>query len=335
MILAIALAPTVWLREDLPPRVETLALTYAPVALPDERRLAGQLGEFRLEKIWHLDSKHHGFGGFSALVPLADGRFMAFSDRGWQMAFSPPGEPEADPSLEPVLEQPQEVKANGDVEAATVDPETEKIWLGWESRNAISRLDADHRLERMEQLPQMADWGANSGPEAMTRLSDGRFVVLREGFSGLFEDRRHKALLFDDDPVLGGRGAEFIFAGPADYSPTDMAQLPDGRVLILMRKLVWPLPARFACLILIADPEAIKAGATWSGEVVARLSSALPVDNLEGLAITPGKADRATVWLISDDNGAAFQRTLLWKLSVDLARLPQASKKARDHGRTP
>ena len=114
----------------------------------------------------------------------------------------------------------------------------------------------------------------------------------------------------------------FTFAGSREFSPTDMAQLPDGRVLILMRRLVWPFPLRFACRIVIADPAAIRAGAVWQGTEVAKLSSSLPVDNFEGLAIEPRGGGRVTVWLISDDNHAATQRTLLWKLAVDPARLP-------------
>jgi hypothetical protein len=214
-----------------------------------------------------------------------------------------------------------------DAEAATRDPATGRIWIAWESRNRISRHRPDFGPARTVAPPAMRDWGLNSGPEAMVRLADGRFVVLREGFDGLLGDRRHRALLFAGDPVTAGPPESFTFVGPVGFSPTDVAQLPDGRVLILLRRLLWPIPARFAGRIVLADPRAIEAGAIWRGVVVAKLSSSLPVDNFEGLAIEPPPDEkmadgRVTVWLISDANSAATQRTLLWKLSVDPAELP-------------
>ena len=74
---------------------------------------------------------------------------------------------------------------------------------------------------------------------------------------------------------------------------------------------------------------------------VAWLSRPLPSDNYEGLAIVPeAQSDRVALWLISDDNSSAFQRTLLLRLSLDPADLPtlregQASKKARGDAARP
>src|SRR5262249_24481649 len=100
----------------------------------------------------------------------------------------------------------------------------------------------------------------------------------------------------------------FTLVGPSGFRPTDMAQLPDGRLLILMRKLLWPAPARFAGRIVVADPHELDHGNLLHGAVVAKLSSSLPVDNFEGLAIEPRADGKVTVWLISDDNGALSQR---------------------------
>ncbi|HMP56033.1 MAG TPA: esterase-like activity of phytase family protein [Novosphingobium sp.] len=103
--------------------------------------------------------------------------------------------------------------------------------------------------------------------------------------------------------------------------PTDAAQLPDGRVLVLLRRLVWPMPPRFAGSLAIGDPAAIRSGAVWRLREVAKLSSSLAVDNFEGLAVEPLDGGRIVVWLISDDNGAVSQRSLIWKLSVNPADL--------------
>ena len=93
-----------------------------------------------------------------------------------------------------------------------------------------------------------------------------------------------------------------------------MAPLPGGRVLILLRTVYWRLPPRFEGKLVIADPARIRQGKRWSGEVVADLAEPLPVDNYEGLAVEPANDGSAVVWLISDDNTARFQRTLLLKL---------------------
>ena len=177
------------------------------------------------------------------------------------------------------------------------------------------------RNARVVSPPQMRGWGVNLGPESLVRLRDGRFIVLREGFDGWFDNRHHRALIFAGDPVDDPHGAEFTFIGPRGFKPVDMAQLPDGRVLILMRKLVWPMPMRFAGRIAIADPRAIRPGGEWRADSVAMLSSSLPIDNFEGMAIVPRGDRQVVVWLISDDNQAVSQRTLLWKLIVDPTRL--------------
>jgi hypothetical protein len=94
-----------------------------------------------------------------------------------------------------------------------------------------------------------------------------------------------------------------------------------------MRKLLWPMPARFAGRIVVADPAELDSGGILHSAVVAKLSSSLPVDNFEGMAIEPRADGRVTVWLISDDNAAVTQRTLLWKLAVDPALLPRTGKR--------
>ena len=156
----------------------------------------------------------------------------------------------------------------------------------------------------------------------MARLRDGRFLLLREASRGWSGNQGHEALAFDGDPLSAARARSFVLGGIPNFNPTDMAQLPDGRVLVLMRRLVWPLPARFAGRIAIGDPREIREGKIWRVTEVAKLTSTLPVDNFEGITTEARPDGRVAVWLISDDNGSAFQRTLLWRLSVDPDALP-------------
>ena len=331
----LALLLGTWLRVTPPPPSFQLQLRFQPLPLPSREVQARQLGPFTVEAMWEMHSPHVHFSGFSALVPLEHGRLLAIGDRGYKLLFSPPGEPHTVPRIRRMLDGQAWKESRHDAEAATIDPATGRLWIGWEGGNAITRHGTPFGSPQSARPRAMRGWKQNTGPEAMVRLVDGRFVVLCEGFSGWISEDRHKALLFSGDPISSGEPQAFTFAGPVGFSPTDMAQLPDGRVLVLMRSLVWPVPARFEGGIALADPADIRPDAVWRGVEVARLSYPLPVDNFEGLAITPRPDGKVTVWLISDDNGAVLQRTLLWKLRLDPAGLPpvpgrQASKKA--HG---
>ena len=156
---------------------------------------------------------------------------------------------------------------------------------------------------------------------AMLRLRDGRFVALCECNPGWFQGGRHPALLIGGDPTQDIAASSFTFVGIDGYRPTDMAQLPDGRVLIIVRRLVWPVPARFAIKILIADPAEIEPGEAWQARELADLADPWPVDNYEGLAIEQQADGKLIAWIISDENGAVTQRVLLLKVVIDESKL--------------
>jgi hypothetical protein len=324
LLLIFGLLPPICHYEPRRPWNGSQALTFTPLTLPSRRTIARELGPFELAGAWQMTSPRSNFGGYSALIARPDGRLLAISDFAFWLAFSPPSTP-AKPPARGVFALPAEKsKQDRDFEAATSDPATGAVWTAREGINAITRFSPTLRTEatvRPAAMADWADWAENAGPEAMVRLADGRFILLAEGFDGLFEDSRHNAVLFGGDPLRGGKATRFAFAGAPGYSVTDMAQLPDGRVLILMRRLVWPFPLRFSGRIFLADPTTIRAGAVWRGIQLARLDPPLPVDNFEGIAIVPRDDGRVTIWLISDANSAATQRTLLWKLVADPAKL--------------
>lgn len=331
LLLICGLAPGTWLRAELPPPIRELHLRFVPLRLPAPAERERMRGPFTLEAVWRMTSRHSGFGGFSALLPLPDGDLLAISDKGMRLRFTPPDRrAAAAPEIGPVLPGPSWNWPRYDAEAAAIDAEGKTIWIAWETSNEITRHGRGFGTPAAVSPAAMAQWGSNSGPEAMARLAEGRFLVLREGFSGWWGKRRHAGLRFSGDPVASAKPEPFVFAGPAGFRPTDMAPLPDGRVLILLRKLTWPIPARFAGRIAVADPRDIRRGGLWRARVAAKLEEPLPVDNFEGLAVVPREDGRVTVWLISDDNGAVFQRTLLWKLTVDPVRLPARGDAAAD-----
>ncbi len=298
-----------------------MAVRFVPLATLDAESNA-DLGPFRLDGIWHMASRSQDFGSYSALLAMPDESLLAFSDNGHYLRFAPPGAPSRLLESGPALPDFPGGKRFRDVESATRDPGSGGIWLGLEGTNAVLALSPDLDVLRQIRPQAIARWGANSGPEAMTRLSDGRFILLREGAGGWFENRRHEAAIFESDPTTGAKGRLLPVDGPDGFSPTDMAQLPDGRLLILMRRLAWPVPLRFTGRLAIGDPADIQLGKPWKVREVARLTSDLPMDNFEGLAVQPSGDGGLIVWIISDDNFSNLQRTILWKLSVDPQALP-------------
>lgn len=345
VILLLGVAGTTWLRSDRVLMVPNDTLHFRALKLPPASVLSAHLGPFRLEGAWHMTLGSYRFGGYSALVAMPDKRLLAIADNGNFLTFMPPGGKAYTPRIGALLSDERNEKRNVDTESATRDPKTGTVWLGLEYTNAIVRI-GPHWLETGRVRPRaMAGWGTNSGAEAMVRLADGRFVSLSEGAREWIHPHRHDGVLFAGDPVaLRGKAQPFTFDGPAAFDPVDMAQMPDGRVLVLMRTLIWPLPERFAGRIAIGDPTQIRAGETWKVTQVAQIASGLPIDNFEGMAIVPRRDGKLTVWLISDDNQTKLQRTLLWKLVVDPADLPGAipsshngpsREKARGSLRTP
>ncbi len=307
LALAAALAPGTWWRSSLPPpdERELLAITEIPVA-------GRSFGALELLGAWRLESGNRHFHGYSALAAMGDGTLLAASDRGDRLLFSPPGGPPRAPRFDFFAGVPAVAKKFADIEAMARDPASGRIWTALESANTVTRYEKDFTDAVTIAPPAMRDWPENGGPEAMARLADGRFVVLSEGDPALFA-QGSPGLLFPGDPVEGTEAVSFRFRAPEGYSPVDAAQLPDGRVVILLRGFELGLPPRFTGKLVVADPARIEPGGEWPWLPVADLAPPLPMDNYEGMAIEPDGEGAVVLWLISDDNAMRFQRTLLLK----------------------
>ena len=331
IILIAAIAPVTWIRMAPMERSDDLALRFVPVRIGEGART---LGPFQLESAWRMESRHRLFGGYSALLRVGQGRFLALSDSGATLHFSAPHSDtlQAEAKVGRLFSGGPGRKTTRDVEAITADLETGHVWVAMEFTNAIARFayHNEHLVLQAKIRPtQMDSWGSNSGPESLLRLSDGRFLTLREGFTGWLESRNHLALLFTDDPVEKPAGQPFWMVGPRGFSPTAMTMLADGRVLILFRRVMWRFPPGFAGAIAIGDPREIARARPWRVKTLAQWGASVPGDNFEGIATGPGKNGRLNIWLISDDNRAAFQSTMFWKLTVDPKDLPARREKAR------
>lgn len=318
-LVVLGLGPGTFLRTSTGTRGDAAQVVITPLV---DR--AGVAGALTLTGAWELRSPHGWFGGFSALVAAGGNGLIAGSDRGFLLELDLAGDaPRAVPgSFRFVGISTPGRDEVADLESLARDPADGTLWAGFESANLVMREGADG--SRTSRAPAaMADWSQNSGPEAMERLADGRFLVLAEG-RGWGGQTLHDGLLFARDPVEPGTPLTFGFAAPENYDPVDLALLPDGRVLILLRRVEYAIPARFDTAIAIADPRTIEAGKPWRGRVIQRLTGGVFADNFEGIAYVPSAGDpaRGSLWLIADDNFSVFQRNLLvrfdWTASAGL-----------------
>lgn len=308
VVVVAGLAPGTFLRTHTGLRSDVAQVAVTPVA--DRSGLAGDL---KLTGAWELTAAHGWFGGFSALAAASEGRLIAGSDRGWLLDLDLTGPA---PRAVPRSFRFYGARANGreeviDLESLAGDPASGTLWGGFENANLVIRWAADG-TQTVRRPPEIAKWSRNSGPETLVRLADGRFVMLAEGLVRGSETV-HRALLFPRDPAERVTPLAFRFAAPADYDPVDATQVPDGRVLILLRRVRYTLPAQFDTAIAIADPRDIRAGAVWQGRIIQRLSGEVFGDNFEGIAFVPAPGDpaRGALWLITDHNFSVFQRSLL------------------------
>jgi hypothetical protein len=193
-------------------------------------------------------------------------------------------------------------------------------------------FEQDHRLERFADVsacrpeslasapdravapPEMAGWPENGGAEAIGPQGH-RLLVIAEGAKA--PDGSRVGLSGVPAQLVPG----FNWAPPAGYEPTAMASLgADGRdsYLVLHRRFT-PLEGVSAILSeaeIPSDPQG-----RIEGQEIARLRPPLNVDNMEALAIRV-EGERKFVYLMSDNNFNALQRTLL--LKFELLPAPQS-----------
>nr|WP_166177623.1 esterase-like activity of phytase family protein [Altererythrobacter segetis] len=314
-LLALAVAPGMWLRSEphWPDNKGLRTLRFDSIVADTPGSWPACL---RLVGAWRVTSDYHRFGGYSALLATAGGTLTAISDNGYTLRMRTPDLPGSAKPRFGRVRTPHPTYWEQDIEAATIDPRSGWRWYAYESTNQIRRFKSDDdSASSAVAPPAMRGWSPNGGAEAMARLPDGRFIVLAEDAPWLSAGGR-PGLLFPSDPVAEAKPVEFTFRPPIGYDPSDMAVLPDGRVVILLRAIDPVSPPFFAAMLLVADPADIVAGQEWPWRKLADLEDPVPRDNYEGLAIVPDRSG-VTMWLISDDNFARFQRTLLLKLHWD------------------
>ena len=306
LALAVLLAPGTWWRSVVPDRYATAARV---VALPfDRAEHRTEHGGLAVEGLWQVKGRGENFGGYSAMFLYGRQGIRLLSDRGFLLTIPRPGPDAVDPmpySTRQLYPFGFRLEDLLDIESATYHPGTGQYWLGYENKHVIYRYAAWGDPEAFVRPDYTRNWAVNGGIEAMVRLADGRFVVLREDGGDLF--------LYPDDPVTGAVPEQGRVAWPTDYSPTDVAQLPDGRLVVLLRRVALKVPL-FECRLVLLDLAGWHPGDELQPQPLAQLEDLVPRDNWEAVAVEPVDGGAVNLWLASDDNRSAFQRSLLARL---------------------
>jgi hypothetical protein len=293
-----------------------LSIQSTPVLLdssnPDRRRV----GALTFLGGWSLSSDTRGFGAISALN--VDNRLItALSDNGTitQFRLGRFGNVSEAENF-PVPDGCGDVarKHDNDTEALARDPDTRRWWISYEWHNRICRTDDNlARADATSNPKAIARWPQKKGAETMLRLVDGRFLLIAEDVRTGADPVR--ATLFDRDPTDPAAVAKsFNYRPPNGYKPTDAAQLPDGRILVLNRR--FSIPELFTSKIVLVPAISETPPKILEGRVIATLAPPLVADNFEGISVT-AKGGRPIIWLASDDNFMRWQRTLLLKFAVN------------------
>ncbi|MBK6492764.1 MAG: esterase-like activity of phytase family protein [Sphingomonadales bacterium] len=270
-------------------------------------------GLLRPVRGWTLTSDDGDFGGLSA---LAAGRlgFQAISDTGLFVDLNP-SLARADVKSMPRACVPHQLKRERDSESLARDARTGTVWIGFEYRNLICRIDGAGRAQAYAP-PAMALWPKLGGPEAMLRRADGSFLVFaeRSRSGGSVAPLLH----FDRDPVDPHAVVTAMrYEAPAQYHPVDAAMLPDGRMLVVNRRYAFPLD--FSAIVTLVEPFEIREGALVRGRPAILLAPPHIADNFEGITVDTRGA-RTVIWLAADNNFLPEQRTYLLEFELKTPR---------------
>ena len=261
---------------------------------------------------WSLRSANEDFGGFSGLVldPNAN-TLIAINDKGdwWQAGFNPlAGTAPTSGTLRGYV--PGTVADKIDLDSESLARFRGGFLVSFEQRHRIEFVANPGSKPAPSGLAPInfAGVSGNSGLEAIAMLPSGALLAFAE--RGLDLNGRLKAWL-----VTEGAATNISFKPPANFAPTDAAALPNGDVLLLLRK--YSAVEGVAVKVLHIKAEDIQPGTVLGGVEILHLTPEGAVDNMEGLDVIAMDENTVRMVMISDDNFNPLQRTLLMMFDYD------------------
>lgn len=254
---------------------------------------------------WELRAQDPAFGGFSGL--LVEGETLtAVSDKGSLLTATIEGDAFAltNARLTPLRDRFGSLygEERGDAEG-----------LARLGDDLLISFERDHRIEILidgslgEYLRPDAwdDLTYNKGLEGLTWLPGGALLAIEEARA---EGAAEFWLAAPDGTLRTGR---VPLLGRHRVTGADVG--PDGRLYLVLRHYAPVLGVSIRIL-----RYALEAGGPLVGSVeeLAAFESLSGIDNMEGIAVETGPDGTPMLWLISDDNFNAVQRTLLMRFRI-------------------
>jgi hypothetical protein len=297
---------------------EPIAIEASPIPIPENYK---NLGPLRPVSAMRLTSKDVRFGGWSALEVRRDGSLLLLSDR----AFVMRGRLEMKSGNGVVGIKDARIGALRDYDGQAAQRkrgDSEGLARLKNGQHVVS-FELEPRLQFYDfdlmgesalpkgapALAQVEKLSANAELEAVTVMPDGAILTGSErGFGG---DDNAVWWRVPADAKVGEAPIEPLttIKLPTNFSLTELAAAPDGSVFALFRSYLPILGARAQIWRYRLIDENGKTRA--EGEKLAALETPFPVDNYEGLAVTARPDGGLRLYVISDDNYRAEQKTIL------------------------
>lgn len=262
-----------------------------------------------------LTSPDRAFGGFSGIVVSTDGaRLTAVSDRGqWLEAAL---DYDAGGRLARVSGGRMAAIADKDgVVLAGSIADAESLSLSGDGRLFVS-FEREHRVDAYRtdetgkivfdfRFAEFSDDAPpyNDGVESVTVLDDGVLVLSEAPFAS-----GANGYFFAPD----GKRRPLSFSDKKDYAVTEAARLGDS--LYILERAFSKLKGVRARLLRAPLPSANDL--TLNADLLVQLSPPYVIDNMEGLDARRGPNDETLLYVMSDDNHSARQKTILLMFEV-------------------
>ncbi len=295
------------MRGFLPLEITVTGLNAKQVEVLSSRLPAGA----KLAGAWELESGDPNFGGLSGLAIEEDIGLLAITDAGgWVRLGLDDGAPSAATIgyMRGATGQFLSGKGENDAEGLTVADGIAYVSFERDFRIeafAIGTCGAGAKAVEIAPLPDSFDGrsiDANEGPEALMLTPEGGLFAGFEGASS------------STSPI-----ARVLASGAAEWTGAKAAN-PKGFALVAMDSVRLPDgTAREVYLYRAFDPiRGARSVLTWGPGETSQLTLSRPVltDNFEGLAAEVLESGELRLWIVSDDNFAPVQRTLLYAFDV-------------------